>query len=220
MMLTSTTVLVLTGVALVLYDVASFRQSLARSLVTRADILAANSTAALAFDNRDDAIQVLAALKSDPSTVMAVLYDRQGRLFATYPAEVPASAPPTAPGGRGGWFESSAVVVHQPVIEEGRVLGTLYLKSDLRALTGRLRVFALVVLLAVMGSIGVAFALSTWLQRGAGGAAGGGGIHRSRLRPLHLAPAGYRTAGPNAGRNRPARLGEQGLRGPRQRGER
>ena len=166
MMLTSTTVLVLTGVALVLYDVASFRQSLARSLVTRADILAANSTAALAFENRDDATQVLAALKSDPSTVLAVLYDQQGRRFATYPAEALTSAPATAPGGRGSWFEPSAVVVHQPVLEAGRVLGTLYLRSDLRALTGRLRVFALVVLLAIAGSVGVAFALSTWLQRG------------------------------------------------------
>ena len=166
MMLTSTTVLVLTGAALVLYDIASFRQSLARSLVTRAEILAANSTAALAFDNRDDAIQVLAALKSDPSMVVAVLYDRQGRPFATYPAAAPPAAPSHAPRGRGAWFERSAVVVHEPVVEEGRVLGTLYLESDLRALAGRLRIFTLVVLLAVVGSIGVAFGLSTWLQRG------------------------------------------------------
>jgi signal transduction histidine kinase len=167
MMLTSTTVLVLTGVALVLYDIASFRQFLGRSLTTRAEILAANSTAALAFDNRDDARQVLAALKSDPSTVMAALYDQQGRLFATYPVEMPQLAPPTVPRGRRGvWFEPSAVVVHQPVVEEGRLLGTLYLKSDLRVLTGRLRIFTLVVLLAVLGSIGVAFALSSWLQRG------------------------------------------------------
>jgi len=165
-MLTSTTVLVLTGAAIVLYDVASFRQSLARSLATRAEIVAANSTAALAFDNRDDATQVLAALKSDPSTVTAALYDPQGLLFASYPAKAHPSLPPTAPSRRGSWFEPSAVVVHQPVLEEGRALGTLYLKSDLRALAGRLRIFTLAVVLAVLGSVGVAFALSTWLQRG------------------------------------------------------
>jgi signal transduction histidine kinase len=165
MMLTSTTVLVLTAAALVIYDVASFRRSLARSLATRAEILATNSTAALAFDNRDDAAEILEALKSDPSTVLAVLYDGQGRLFATYPPDV-ATAAATAPRRQGSWFERSAVVVHQPVVEEGRALGTLYLKSDLRALTDRLRIFTLVVLLAVLGSIGVAFVLSTWLQRG------------------------------------------------------
>jgi signal transduction histidine kinase len=166
MMLTSTTVLVLTGAALILYDVASFRQSLARSLTTRAEILAANSTAALAFDNRDDATHVLAALRSDPSAVMAVLYDPQGRLFATYPAEAPPAVPPAAPSRWGSWFDRSAVVVHQAVVEDGRTLGSLYLVSDLRALAGRLRIFALVVLLAILGSIGVAFALATWLQRG------------------------------------------------------
>lgn len=165
MMLTSTTVLVLAGVSLVLYDVASFRQSLVHNLSIRAEILAANSTAALAFDNRDDATQVLAALRSDPSMVMAALYDRQGHLFATYPAQAPAAAQ-TAPSRQGHWFERSALVVHQPVAEQGRALGTLYLESDLRALSARLRVFTLVVLLAVAGSIGVAFALSTWLQRG------------------------------------------------------
>jgi signal transduction histidine kinase len=169
MMLTSTTVLVLTGAALILYDVASFRQSLARSLTTRAQILAANSTAALAFDNRDDATQILAALKSDPSVVGAALYDQQGGLFATYSPEGSSAALLNAPRRHGSWFEPGAVVVHQPVVEDGRALGTLYLKSDLRALTSRLRVFALVALLAVLGSIGVAFALSTWLQRGIAG---------------------------------------------------
>ena len=166
MMLTSTTVLVLTGAALVVYDLASFRQTLARNLTTRAEILAANSTAALAFQNRDDATQVLAALKSDPSTVMAALYDQRGRLFATYSASGPPALLPTAPSRRGAWFEPSAVVVHQPVVEDGRALGTLYLKSDLRALAGRMRIFTMMVVLAVLGSIGVAFALSTWLQRG------------------------------------------------------
>jgi len=169
MMLTSTTVLVLTGAALIIYDVASSRQSLTRSLATRAEILAANSTAALAFDNRDDATQTLAALKSDPSTVVAALYDMHGELFAIYPADAPPASFPTAPSRRGSWFEHSTVVAHQPVVEEGRALGTLYLKSDLRVLAGRLRIFTLVVLLAVAGSIGVAFALSTWLQRGIAG---------------------------------------------------
>ncbi|HKQ57010.1 MAG TPA: ATP-binding protein [Candidatus Eisenbacteria bacterium] len=166
MMLTSTTVLVLTGAALVLYDLASFRQSLARSLATRAEILAANSTAALAFDNRDDATQVLAALRSDPSTVMAVLYDHEGRPFAAYPADVSLASVPAAPSGKGHWFEPSSVVVSRPVVEEGQTLGTLYLKSDLRALAGRVRIFTLVVVVAVLGSIAVAFALASWLQRG------------------------------------------------------
>ncbi len=166
MMLTSTTVLLLTGGALLVHDTISFRNSLARSLMTRSEILAGNLTAALAFENHDDATEILAGLKSDPSTVRAALYDKQGRLFAIYPADADPSSVPSAPHGPGHRIERSAVVILQPVIEEGRLLGTLYLESDLRALAERQRIFALAVLLAVVGSIGVAFALSTWLQRG------------------------------------------------------
>jgi light-regulated signal transduction histidine kinase (bacteriophytochrome) len=52
------------------------------------------------------------------------------------------------------------------VVEGRRWLGTLYLRSDLGSLDTRVRLDILVVLLAVAGSIGVAFVLSTWLQRG------------------------------------------------------
>ena len=166
MMLTSTTVVVLTGAALIIYDTISFRQSLTRRLTTQAEILAANSTAALAFENPDDARQLLDGLSSDPNMVMAALYDQHGQLFALYPSDAPLSVAPAAPGEAGHRFERAAVVIVQPVKEEGRMLGTLYLKSNLRVLTGRRRIFALVVLLAVVGSMAVAFALSTWLQRG------------------------------------------------------
>jgi signal transduction histidine kinase len=169
MMLTSTTVVILTGAALIIYDTISSRQSLTRRLTTQAEILAANSTAALAFENTDDARQLLSGLKSDPSAVMAALYDRRGQLFALYPADAPASMAPAAPGKVGSRFESQTLVIIEPVEEDGRMLGTLYLKSDLRALTVRRRVFALVVLLAAAGSVAVAFVLANWLQSGIAG---------------------------------------------------
>lgn len=169
MMLTSTTVLLITGVALILYDGISFRQSLARGLTTRAQILASNLTAALAFDNPDDSRQLLSGLKSDPSTELAAVYDRRGQLFSSYSGRsslAPAPAALANSGSTGARFEGSAVVITVPVIQDGRPLGTLVLKSDLEALIKRQRVFMLVVLLAILGSIGVAYALSIWLQRG------------------------------------------------------
>ncbi|HEY3157165.1 MAG TPA: ATP-binding protein [Candidatus Eisenbacteria bacterium] len=165
MMLTSTTVLLLVGAVFVAHDVVSFRRLLVQALITRANILAANSTAALAFRNPEDAGQILAALKTDPRMIAAALYDQKGRLFATYPASVPPGTVPPASGPIGHRFEKSDLVVSQPVAEEGQSLGTLYLKSDLKELDDRLRVDAMVVLLAVLGSIVVAFAFSTWLQR-------------------------------------------------------
>jgi signal transduction histidine kinase len=165
MMLTSTAVLLLVGAVFVSHDFTSFRHFLVQTVITRAKILAANSTAALAFQNPGDAGQVLSGLTNAPSAIVGALYDRQGQLFATYPASIAPGEVPAAPGPSGHRFEKSYLVIFEPVAEEGRQLGTLYLKSSLRELDNRLRVDAIVVLLAVGGSIVVAFILSTWLQR-------------------------------------------------------
>ena len=164
-MLTSTTALVLTGAVLIAREATSLRQLVEREVTTRAGILAANSTAALAFRNPDDAIQVLAALRSDPSVIAAALYDEGGVTFATYPGNAAPSVLPRAFGGTAHRIEGAHLVVRQPVLEGTRLLGTLYIKTDLRGLDERVRMHALVVLCAVLGSIGVAYALSIWLQR-------------------------------------------------------
>jgi hypothetical protein len=52
----------------------------------RSCLQCANSTAALAFENSDDAREVLAALRADPHVVAATLYTRAGASFASYPA--------------------------------------------------------------------------------------------------------------------------------------
>ncbi len=164
-MLTSTTAVVLTGAVLVAREASSLRQLVERELTTRAGILAANSTAALAFRNQEDAAQILAALRTDPSVVAAALYDEDGELFATYPKDAAASIVPRKFGGATHRIEEAHLLVRQPVLEGTRPLGSLYLKADLRELDERVRTHAIVVLCAVLGSVGVAFALSTWLQR-------------------------------------------------------
>jgi signal transduction histidine kinase len=164
--LTSTAVLVLAGGILVASDALSVRRSLVRTLTTRAQILAANSTAALAFQNPDDATQVLGALSADPDMMAGALYDTNGSLFATFPRDAAAPLVPTSAPGHGFSFDKNSLVLYQPVLQDGRPLGTLYLKSSLRELSDRWRLSVLMVALAIAGSIGVAFALAAWLQRG------------------------------------------------------
>ncbi|HYQ89969.1 MAG TPA: ATP-binding protein [Candidatus Binatia bacterium] len=165
MMLTSTSVLLLAGAVFVGHDVVSVRRLLVDTIVTRANMLAANSTAALAFQNPDDAGQVLDALKADPRTISAALYDQDGRLFATYPRSGSPALVPQEAGPIGHRFESSALAVSQPVVVDGRRIGTIYLKAGLGLISERARVDAMVVLLAILGSIVVAFGIATWLQR-------------------------------------------------------
>ena len=73
MLLTSGLVLLLTCAAFLGYELLTFRATAVRELSTIGQIVAANSTAALAFRNSDDAREVLAALKAEPSIVAATL---------------------------------------------------------------------------------------------------------------------------------------------------
>src|SRR5881396_1623923 len=86
LMVTSGVVLLLTCAVFITYQVVSFRWQMVRTLTLRANMLAANSTAALAFENEEDATELLSALRMDPHMVSACLYDKDGRIFARYPA--------------------------------------------------------------------------------------------------------------------------------------
>ena len=112
------------------YEYTISRQALVRQLTTLGEILAANSTAALAFENKDDAQEILSALKAERYIVAAALYDGDGRLFSSYPATLPAAACPPAPGPDGYRFVDSHLVGFQSVLQRDRKLGTLYLKFD------------------------------------------------------------------------------------------
>jgi signal transduction histidine kinase len=164
-LLTSGAVLALTCAAFLTHEFLTFRQTTTRNLAVLAKVIAANSTAALAFANQDDAQEVLTALKAEQHVVAASLYDKDGNLFSKYPANLAAEAFPAAPQKDGYRFEHSCLLAFQPVHQGSKRLGTLFLKSDMGAIYERLRLYALIVLLVIVASFLVAYFLSTALQR-------------------------------------------------------
>ena len=162
-LLTSGTVLLLTCAAFIAYEVITLHKNMVQGYTTRAQIIAANSTASLAFQNDADATDVLGALKTDRRTTAACIYDKAGKIFAKYPANAPDSVFPAAPdqtGYRGGHLD-----VFCPVVQDGRTLGTVYVQSDLSALTDRYRAYAWLAALIIAGSLLVAYFLSRALQK-------------------------------------------------------
>jgi len=164
-LLTSGVVLAMSCGTFFTYELVTYRQAMVRNLSMLGQVVAANSTAPLAFDNRSDAKQVLSALSADPHIVAAALYDQKGALFATYPDGTMASAFPERPDADGHRFESSRVVIHEPVAIADRRLGTLYLASDLGALYQRATLYGGMVLAVILASCIVAVLLSLRLQR-------------------------------------------------------
>lgn len=158
-------VLLATGLALgtlmassLLFDYLGARSQLRNRLSTMADIVGQNSAAALTFDDRHAASEVLQALQAEPRIVSACLYDLSGQLFAQYQAK-----DRSCPAGRtripNG--DTAHYSVTRLVQRRGEAVGTLFLSSDLQDLQKRLRLnlhvsgALLIVALFVGGSAGL-----------------------------------------------------------------
>ncbi|ELR72503.1 Phytochrome, two-component sensor histidine kinase [Fulvivirga imtechensis AK7] len=164
-LLTSGSVLLLTCSAYFAYEYFTFRQTTVRQLSVLGEIIATNSTAALAFDSRDDAYEILASLKAQPHIVAASIYDKNGDLFTHYPRDLTQSAFPLAVKKAGYHFKDSYLVGVEPIVQLDNQLGTLYLKSDLGAMYSRLKLYGSIVLLVIAVSVLLAYVLSKRMQQ-------------------------------------------------------
>ena len=162
LLLTSGAVLLLACAAFITYEFVTLHKSMLESYTTRAEILAANSTAALAFQNQADATEVLGALKLDPRVMAACLYDEKGKVFAKYPADAAPGAFPAEPGESG--YRTGHLEIFRLVVQDGRILGTVYIQSDLSALTDRYRAYAWLAAAIIVASLLLAYLLSRMLQ--------------------------------------------------------
>ena len=67
-----------------IYERASYRDAMTSELSALADTLGANSTASLAFNDHQSALDILGALRAEKHIVAACLYGKRGDLFAEY----------------------------------------------------------------------------------------------------------------------------------------
>jgi len=164
MMLTTSIILFLTSSAFFIYEVITFRQSTVENLSTLGNIIAINSTAALAFDSPDDARETLAALRAEKHIIAACLFTADSILFATYP-ESPNNLP-KLPGPSGFEFGQQGLAGFLPVQQGNQKLGTLYILSDLAAIYERMILYAVIGLLFILIALLVAYFLARRLYKG------------------------------------------------------
>ena len=165
-LVTSGVVLLLTCATFVGYELLTYRRTAVRQLATLGEIIAAESTGAVAFDNQSDATEILAALKAERHIVAACLYDKRGRVFSRYPADAPDGAFPPAPLADGHRFVAGHLVGFTPLVQVkgSERFGTLYLSSDMAEMYERLRLYGGIALLVVVILSLVAYALSRIFQ--------------------------------------------------------
>ncbi|GMQ87401.1 MAG: hypothetical protein BMS9Abin08_0602 [Gammaproteobacteria bacterium] len=113
------------------------KKSMTEQLMAVSRILADRSTAALSFDDRKAATEILSALDQESTVVLACIYDRSQSLFATYTGDGPQNCP-EKPQRDGHQFLSGHFELYQSVMLEGESIGTVYFRATLRELDERL----------------------------------------------------------------------------------
>lgn len=155
--------LLITTTVFLLGELHQIRRSSLQQLRTLSEAIASNSTAALAFDNPEDAAGILAAFRSDPNIEVASLFKADGTFFMAYPPGAP--APPPGATTRGFRFEGGKVLGVTEVRENSHLLGTLFVRSDMRAVYQRLGLYALLAALVITLTLLVAWVIARRLQK-------------------------------------------------------
>jgi hypothetical protein len=155
--------LLITATVFLLGELHQIRRSSLQQLRTLSEAIASNSTAALAFDNPEDASGILAAFRSDPNIEVAALFKADGTFFVAYPPG--ATVVPPGPGAREFTFEHGKLLGVAEVREDSHLLGTLFVRSDMRATYQRLGLYALLAALVITLTLLVAWVIARRLQK-------------------------------------------------------
>ena len=160
------TTLLLSFAGFTIYDRWEIRRTMEAQISTIADIVAYNCTAALLFDDTADARETLAFLKTKPSIVSAWILTAKGAPLARYVREGFA-APEMPPGVQKNTITFKKQMLHltREVRAEDKPIGTVYIQSDMRRMTGHRKDHFFIAAPALLFSILVSFLISMRLQR-------------------------------------------------------
>jgi signal transduction histidine kinase len=121
--------LAIAGLAMVVFDLRSYRQASEYDLLTQANLVGLATAPALSFNDPRTARENLELLKARPSILAAAIYRPDGSVFAQY-ARQAQPAPPTGPQAEGVRLEDSHLVVYRRIVEQDEHLGAVYLRAD------------------------------------------------------------------------------------------
>ncbi|MFQ5639975.1 MAG: PAS domain S-box protein [bacterium] len=165
-MLISGLSLLLACLAFIMYDLISFKSAMKRDLNILAEVIGANSTAALIFDNAADAKETLAALKAEKHITSACVFTKDGNVFTQFIRDdVNARLLPTKPQPDGQEIRKGHLVLFREIVFDGEAIGTIYIQSDLEELYSRLKRYGVIIVFVLFIASLAAFLMTARLQR-------------------------------------------------------
>ncbi len=158
--------LLLASIAFITSDRINTQQTVSDNLGTMADIIAANSSAALLFSDPVAAQETLSFLNSQQHIQAAAIYDSDEKEFAHYiQPGLNLDLPASDLQNENILFWSDYVELYTRIFYEGDLIGFIYLRSDMEAIHDRLVMFLGIVAIVLLASLLVTFVLGAQLQR-------------------------------------------------------
>jgi PAS domain S-box-containing protein len=166
MMINTFAALCVASLAFAEYGVYRFKQMQMQDLNALGNVIATNSTAALAFKDQKSAGEVLQALSAKPHILAATIYDPDGKPFAVYhrgTSQGKYTPPPVESDS--SRFTANRMLIFQKITLEGEKVGNIFLEGDTveyqQLLEGYLLFFGLILVAVTLG----AYAMAERLQR-------------------------------------------------------
>lgn len=147
---------------MLLFDLRAFQRYWTDDLMTQADIMARVTAPALAFNDEETARQNLAVLRVRPQILAAAVYTSDGKRFASY-VQAPNGVVPARPEASGYRIQGGEVAVFRNIVENGEMVGTVYLRSRY-GLVGRLLSYGAILFVVMLGALAIAALVASRLQ--------------------------------------------------------
>ncbi|HEX9734313.1 MAG TPA: ATP-binding protein [Thermoanaerobaculia bacterium] len=156
--------LLITGVAVLTYELTFFQPNALAELEAQVDILRPTLIAAIDFFNAENAAEDLGNLSARSPIAAACVYDRNGNLFADFVENGDFSCP-EAPEPAGHAFQKGALRLSKPLATTDGVVGHLFVLRPLPPLLARLPQYALMLAAVVFALLAVSAIMTAALKR-------------------------------------------------------
>jgi signal transduction histidine kinase/CheY-like chemotaxis protein len=165
MVATSSIVLVFASIAYMLSETLSFREQIRQEAVILAQVIGENSNASLAFGDKKAASEVLLSLRANPHVRYAAIFDESKQEFASYKlAGEPLPKIPLCPQEPISFFDNSYLYTFSRIELGQAPIGDVLIVSDLKGLSEKIQLNALMSVLVLTISMVLAFFLAQRCQ--------------------------------------------------------
>jgi signal transduction histidine kinase/DNA-binding response OmpR family regulator len=164
-MATALLALLVAGAIFGAYDFSMSRQALVAKVEAIAEIVGGNSAAAITFDDRSAAADILRRLRTQRAIRGAALYDANLDVIAAFDPSGGVYVPRCTALAAETMFGADTLIVARPIVLQNEVIGVACVEADFSELYSRIRSYFLVFGGVITASFIVAFVLAARLQR-------------------------------------------------------